>query len=264
MAFGIPGSESQGGAFLGRLQYDARVGFWKIVKRAQQPDGGWDDEPSEPFKNPAFLLDLGTFEVGYIKFASPPAFLVVPFGHPIPPRPAEKMTNDAGQERNAYLPGFRSKVYNPKMFMDQDAYYFANNSKTVMDPMDAVHTLASQAPEYRAGKIPLIRVTGTTANKIEGPRGNNTYYAPVFVIAGWHDRPECFGPRTVALPGFSVPPVVATAAPTNGNGHAAPKAAPASATPPPNEDEWGTPATVASAPVQVGGADDPLNDAIPF
>ena len=205
------------------------LAFGRSSSGPSNPMAAGMTNPASRSRTRRFFWTLGRFEVGYIKFASPPAFLVVPFGHPIPPRPAEKMTNDAGQERNAYLPGFRSKVYNPKMFMDQDAYYFANNSKTVMDPMDAVHTLASQAPEYRAGKIPLIRVTGTTANKIEGPRGNNTYYAPVFVIAGWHDRPECFGPRTVALPGFSVPPVVATTAPTNGNGHAAPKAAPASA-----------------------------------
>ena len=205
MAFGIPGSEpNAGGQFLGRLQYDARVGFWKVVKRVQQSDGGWDDDASEPFKNPTFLLDVGTLEVGYIKFASPPAFLVVPFGQEIPPRPADRVTDAEGKSRSAYLPGFRVKVYNPKLFGDADAYYFANNSKTVLEPMDALHTLAIQAPEAKAGKVPGIKVTGTTPIRIEGPRGNNTYYAPVFEITKWYDRPDCFGPRTVPVPGGSL------------------------------------------------------------
>ena len=156
MAFGHSRTQSptQGGQFLGRIQFDARVGFWKIVKRIQQSDGGWDDDTSEPFRNPTFLLDIGTLEVGYIKFASPPAFLVVPFGQEIPPRPADRVTDAEGKSRSAYLPGFRVKVYNPKLFGDADPYYFANNSKTVLEPMDALHTLAIQAPEAQGRKGP--------------------------------------------------------------------------------------------------------------
>ena len=71
--------------------------FWTIVKSIQQSDGGWDDDKTEPFKNPTFLLDIGTLEVGYIKFASPPAFLVVPYGQEIPPRPADRVTDAEGK-----------------------------------------------------------------------------------------------------------------------------------------------------------------------
>ena len=40
-------------------------------------------------RGPAFAADFGSFEVGYIKLASPPAFLLVPMGQAIPPQPQE-------------------------------------------------------------------------------------------------------------------------------------------------------------------------------
>lgn len=256
MAFGIPGSEAQAnGTFLGRLQYDARVGFWKIVRRVQQNDGGWDDEPSEPFKCPTFLLDLGTFEVGYINFSSPPAFLVVPYGHAIPPRPEEKKVDEHGKSRSAFQPGFRCKVYNPKMFGDEDAYYFANSSKTVLEPMDALHTLCMGAPEAREGKVPVIRVTGTVTNRVEGARGTNTYYAPVFAIIDWRPRAECFGPRTVPAPGSAI----VAPKPTNGNGNGAHAKAPQSG----GEDDWGMPSGNSYAQSR-RGPDPDIDDEIPF
>lgn len=270
--FGIPGTDAaSGGAFLARIQFDARVGFWKIIHRVAQPDGSYEDEPTEPFRNPAFLIDFGTLEVGYINFTSPPAFLVVPYGHAIPPRPGDKKLNDDGKERNAFIPGFRLKTYNPKMYGNADAYYFSANSKTVLEPMHELHTLILQAPEYKSGKVPLIRVTGSASVKNTTPKGTNTYYAPVFSIAGWHDRPECFGPRTVALPNGAAPGALTAAShapPSNGAAKAAP--APVGRSGPPaghsaaGGDKWGSAPQAASQPVQVGSAEDPLNDVIPF
>src|ERR1700749_2842071 len=112
MAFGIPGSDSAGsanGPFLGRIQYDSRVGFWKYVKRAQDVSGNWVDEESEPFKNPTLLMDFGSLEAGYIKFASPPAFLLVPYGQLYPPQPEELAVDAGGKQRKAFQPGFRVK-----------------------------------------------------------------------------------------------------------------------------------------------------------
>lgn len=201
MAFGIPGSESSGdGEFLGRIQYDARVGFWKVVKRVQQSDGGWVDQIGDDFKNPTMLFDLATLEVGYIKFASPPAFLVVPYGRPIPQQPEEMTTDQNGKKRKSFLPGFRMKVMSPKTFGDAAAYYFAHNAKTVMEPMDELYQLFEQAPEAAAGQIPLVEVTGTRIVEIKSSQGTNRYHAPVFAIRQWMERPEAFGERTIPAP----------------------------------------------------------------
>lgn len=246
MAFGIPGSESQSGEFLGRIQYDTRVGFWQVCKRVQASDGGWIDDKSEQFKNPTMLFDLGTLEVGYIKFASPPAFLVVPYGQPIPPQPQEMMADANGKQRKSFLPGFRLKVASQKVFGDGAAYYFAHNAKTVMEPMDELYQLYEQAPEAAAGKVPLVAVTGTRLVEIRSPQGTNRYHAPVFVIQAWYDRLDVFGDRTVQAPG------------ARGDMRPAAQAQPI-ATPPSVQ------AAAPPPPAQVAPAREPaLSDAVPF
>lgn len=206
MAFGIPGSEPTGGGqFLGRIQYDTRVGFWQIVKRVQDGSGNWTDDKSEQFKNPTMLFDLPSLEVGYIKFASPPAFLVVPYGQPIPPQPQEMQTDAAGKQRKSFLPGFRLKVMSSKTFGDADAYYFCHNAKTVMEPMDELYQLYEQAPEAAAGQAPIVAVTGTRVVEIKSPQGTNRYHAPIFQITGWVDRPAALGERTTPLPAARAP-----------------------------------------------------------
>ena len=203
MAFGIPNSDSGSstGAFLGRIQYDARTGFWKTVKRVQGEDGSYGDDESEPFKVVSFLADFGSLEVGYIKLTSPPSFLVVPMGHPIPQQPEEMATGKPGDKpKKAFAPGFRLKVCSPKTFGDNEAYYFSGTAKNVMGPMDDLHMRYKAAPEAAEGKVPVISVTKTIKNEIKTPKGTNTFYAPAFEIVGWSDRVEAFGERTVPAP----------------------------------------------------------------
>jgi hypothetical protein len=204
MPFGIPGSEAAtgtGGAFLGRIQYDTRVGFWKTVKRIQNSDGSWGDEESEPFKNPTLMMDFLSLEVGFIKFASPPVFLVVPYGKTIPSRPDEMMTDSQGKKRKAFLPGFRIKVAGPRVFGDAEAYYFAHNSQTVMNPMDELHQLYLASPEAKTGKVPVVAVTGSKVVEFSNQNGTSKFYAPVFEIKQWQARLPVFGEATVAVPG---------------------------------------------------------------
>jgi hypothetical protein len=197
MAFGIPGSESTGGGeYLSRIQYDSRVGFWQIVKRVQNAQGAWINDAGEQFKNPTMLFDFGSLEVGYLKFASPPGFMLAPYGQPVPPRPEEMMQNQEGQSRKAFLPGFRIKVASSKVFGDADAYYWAHNAKTVLEPMDELHQTFLASPEAATGQVPLVAVTGTRIVEVAKQR----YHAPVFQIMGWYDRIPAFGERTVPPP----------------------------------------------------------------
>lgn len=233
MAFGIPNSDSGSGSgeFLGRIQYDARVGFWMTVKRVQDSDGSWSDQKSEPFKGVSFLMDFGTLEVGYIKLSSPPSFLVVPYGGTIPQQPEEMQTDAQGKQRKAFQPGFRIKIMSPKTFGDGDAYYFSNSSKTVLGPMDELHTVFNRAPEAASGLIPAVQCLRSQAITIKTPKGTNTFYAPVFEIVSWHDRPEVFGARTVPAP-VSPLATAAPAAPAKPNGAMhVPPPAPAAAPP---------------------------------
>lgn len=255
--FGLPGTDtSEGGEFLSRIQFDARVGFWKTVKRVQQGDGSWGDEATDPFGKPTLAIDFGTLEVGFIKFASPPAFVVVPYGSAVPVCPEEMGSAPDGKPRKAFQPGFRVKVYNPKLFGDADAYYFSNTSKAVMEPMDGLHQKFLAAPEARTGKIPVVAVTGNRTIENTTSRGTTKFYSPIFEIKQWIERPACFGDRTVPAPG-------AAAAKSNG---AAVAKTPARHVPPPADDEWGAPMTGPAPSVARGPAPDmsDLDDTIPF
>jgi hypothetical protein len=221
MAFGIPGSDggSSSGEFLGRINVDARTGFWTITKRIQK-DGMWTNDTTPPFQTPTMLMDFGSLEVGHIKIGSPPAFMLVPMGQPIPPQPQEMQEGRPGEKpRKAFQPGFRIKVMSQKTFGDGDAYYFSANSKTVVGAVEALWLQFCASPEAAAGKVPVVNVTGSAKLKKDTPQGASTFFAPIFAIAQWVDRPAVLGDRTV-------PPPAARAA--------QPAAAPAPSAPPAN------------------------------
>lgn len=230
MAFGIPGSETSGsgdnGPFLGRIQYDARVGFWKVVKRVQDAGGNWSSDETAPFQKPTFIADFGSLEVGYMKISSPPAFMLVPYGQPIPPQPQEVVKDANGKAKKAFMPGFRLKVCGKKTFGDDAAYHFASNAKTVMGPMEELYQAFCASPEAATGKIPAVANTGSKIIEVQNPQGNSKFYAPVFEIVGWVDRPAVFGDRTVPPPGAPAKAAAPAAAPAQHVAPPAPKAAP--------------------------------------
>lgn len=201
--FGIPGTDTGGssGEFLGRINVDARTGMWTITRRVQDKDGMWTNDTSRPFSNPTMLMDFGALEVGYMKISSPPAFMLVPMGQPIPPQPLEMVEGRPGEKpRRAFQPGFRLKVMSQKTFGDGAAYYFSANSKTVMQTVNALWERFCASPEAAAGKVPVVNVTDPEKVQIKTPQGSSTFYAPVFSIAQWVDRPAALGERTVPPP----------------------------------------------------------------
>ena len=203
MPFGIPGSDTStsGGEFLGRINCDVRTGFWTITRRVQGADGLWRNETSAPIQNVTFLIDFGTLEVGYMKISNPPAFLLVPYGQPIPPQPQEMIEGRPGERpRRAFSPGFRVKVLSKATFGDQSPYYFSGNSKTLMNAVEALHQEFLVSPEAAAGKVPVVKTDGTNRVITKTPQGTNTFYAPRFVITQWVDRPAVLGERTVPPP----------------------------------------------------------------
>lgn len=207
--FGLPQNETQTGQteFLDRISIDARSGFWKIITRKKGDDDAWFSEESEPFQKPTMLFDFGSIESGWAKTTKPPAFIYVPLGQPMPPKPQEQMLDDNGKNKDAFQAGFRVKVMSSKTFGDDRAYFFGSTSKTVMKATWDLYTLFQQAPEAAAGKVPIVAVTGNSKNTITTPKGSQTFYAPTFAIAGWTDRLAVLGERTVPAPALSAQPV---------------------------------------------------------
>jgi len=219
MAFGIPGSNDGGtgnGPFLARVQYDARSGFFTNVDRVQT-DAGWSDRPGEPYRGLTAAFDFGSMEAGFIKFASPPAFVLVPYigdGTQYPPQPQEMTEAKQGERaRKAFQPGFRIKVMG-KAFASPDPRYFAHTGKGVLATMEELYRAFAAAPESRGGQIPVCQHVSTRTLETTGPRGTTKNYAPEWKIIGWADRPEAFGDRTCPAPsGVAFPPQPAAPVP---------------------------------------------------
>ena len=231
MAFGIPGSESSGGAdaeFLGRIQFDARSGFWKTVNRVNV-GGRFENQETEPFKAQSLLMDFGSLHAGYAKIASPPVFLLVPMGQPFPPRPVEMVKDDNGKDKPAFSPAFRIKVMSAKTFGDGEPRFFGSSAKTVMGGVEECWAAFCAAPEAAAGQVPVVNIT-TRVVEVQTPRGSSKFYAPVFSIAQWVDRPAALGDRAVPPPAAGGQPAAAPAAsapPPNHVPPPTPKAQPA-------------------------------------
>jgi len=215
MAFGIPGSDAggSGGMFLSRVQYDARSGFFTSVDRVQT-DAGWQDKAGEPFRGLKAAFDFGSMEAGYIKFASPPAFVLVPYigdATQFPQQPQEMTEAKPGERpRKAFMPGFRVKVMG-KAFSSPEPRYFAHTGKGVLATMEELYRAFIAAPEAAAGKIPVCEHSATRTLETSGPRGTTKNYAPEWRIVAWVDRPDAFGERTCPPPGARPAPVAQAA-----------------------------------------------------
>jgi hypothetical protein len=222
MPFGIPGSTGDAGSgpFLARVQYDSRSGFFTNVDRVQT-DQGWQDKASEPYRGLKAAFDFGSMEAGYIKFASPPAFVLVPYvgdGTVYPPQPQEmtEAKNPGEKPRKAFLPGFRIKLMS-RAFGDGEPRYFAHTGKGVLATMEDLYREFVAAPEAARGMIPVCEAHKTRTIETSGPRGTTKNYAPEWRIVQWIERPAGFGDRTCPAPmggaaRVSAPPPVSSAA----------------------------------------------------
>lgn len=173
------------------LAYDARSGRLFLFDRAQGDDGKWATVKTDVTRaEPTFAVDFGTLQVGWIYFPAEraPMFALAPYGQPPVPEPA------APADGGKFKPGFRVSVVSRAIGGLRD---FAGNSAALIGGMNELHDAFEEAPEARAGKLPLVKIADTR----EVRSGQACNYAPIFEIQGWVDRPAVLGPRIVPPPG---------------------------------------------------------------
>ncbi len=192
MAFmNTPTSASGGADRMPVLAYDARSGRLFLYDRAQGDDGKWATVKTDVTRaEPTFAVDFGNLQVGWIYFPAEraPLFALAPYGQPPVAEPAPPA--DGGK----FKPGFRVPVVSRAIGGLRD---FAGNSAALIGGMNELHDAFEEAPEARAGKVPLVKISDTR----EVRSGQACNYAPIFEIVSWVDRPALLGPRTVPPPG---------------------------------------------------------------
>lgn len=193
MALGL-NTNGNGADFIPIVKWDARAGRLFRVDRTQGANGWESSDTDLTFDKPAFLVDFGSIQVGFLAFLSTgPSFTLVPLGSPLPEKPSAD-----------HRPGMRVKLYSPKHF--DGVREFASSAKAVLSAMDALHTAFEAAPEAAQGKLPIVQLDGSTQVVTKGPNGNVTSYSPAFKIVRWADRPSDLGERTVPPPGTKAAP----------------------------------------------------------
>jgi hypothetical protein len=196
MAFMTAPTTTGGGERLPILKFDARAGRLFTIDRSQAADGTWVTQPTDiTMSQPPFCVDFGTLEVGWAHFApgGAPLWAVDYYGQPQQPRPASP-GNDEKNKALQFKPAFRVKVAGQGIGGVRE---FGGSSGALITGMNDLHTRFEAAPEAATGKIPVVRMSSTTAIK----SGQSTNYMPVFEIVAWVDRPTVLGERMVPVPG---------------------------------------------------------------
>lgn len=180
--------------FLPIVKFMAEAGRFFKIDRISGASGFEKIEVELPVGT-KFAMDFGSIEVGFLAFlGGRPDWLTVPFGQKIPERPSK-------DHRQA----FKMKIHLGKQGGVRE---FGTNTKTVLGPVDELHTTYEGSPEAREGKIPVVEWTGTTMLTSKGgidingvPFPAKKTFRPELRIVSWIDRPADLGERTVAPPG---------------------------------------------------------------
>lgn len=175
---------SSGGDFLPIIKYDSKSGDIIRVDRTQTAEGEWTKNETEiefgQDKPLNLVMDLAEIEVGYISFFPNVDFVTVKIGEPMPAKPE----TPAGSDKNPYAEGFRVRVASTNLGVRE----FSSTAKTVVNPMDKLHTKFLEQRGEHDGKLPVVSITGTTRVEYEGRDGKTSYKAPKWDIIDWVDR----------------------------------------------------------------------------
>jgi hypothetical protein len=156
MALGL-NTGSNGGDFLPIATFDARAGRLFKVERAQQADGSYmSNKVDITNAQPSFVVDFPTLETGWAAFLpTGPSFAMAPLGQSMPVKPTPE-----------HKQSFKVRLFSPK-FLD-GLREFSSSSKAVIGALDALHTDYEAAPEAAAGKVPVVKLTGSSRPATSG------------------------------------------------------------------------------------------------
>ena len=207
------------------LKYDARAGRLFTVDRNQGSDGMWQSDATDITSlQPPFAVDFGCLEVGWSFFTagSAPLWAMAHYGQPLPARPASP-GNDDGGKALTFKGAFRVKVCGQAIGGVRE---FGGNASALIIGTNELHTKFEASPEAAAGRIPVVKMTGTLPIKT-----GQEDYAPVFEIVQWVDRPASLGIRTVPAPALPAAQAMVPAVPISNqspvvSNHVPPPAAP--------------------------------------
>jgi hypothetical protein len=191
------GISSGTGTFSSYVKMDARSG--RILRRKNVEKGEQSDvDITDGFQA---VFDLANIKVGWAMFVAgaAPSYIMSKIGEPRQPRPGD-----------SYKEGFLMNVALPAQ-LGGGVHEFSSTAKAVIQAIDKLHTEYQAAPEAATGKVPVVKMTGTTMVESKMPNGQTTRnFSPNLTIVGWVDPPASLATEAAAqpapAPAFTTPP----------------------------------------------------------
>lgn len=198
------------GDFIPYCKFDARAGRW--FRKGENGDIDITD-------NFAAVFDLDQIEVGWMMFTAgaAPAYVTQDIVLGVPAKPA-------GEN---WKQGFRCNIALAQS-CGGGVFEVSSTAKALIGVIDRIHTLYGEAPERSQGKLPIVKMSGTTVVETKGPQGMTRNYAPNLSIVGWADRPAGL-PKKGSVVTQQAAPAAAAPPATGSTQVAPPKAATAPA-----------------------------------
>lgn len=182
-----------GGAFTPYVKYDARAGRWFRAKNKEKGET-LDVDITQGF---SAVFDLANLQVGWMAFpkGAAPQYTMQPLSMGLP------ATKPSDQHKQGCLMTMALPAS-----LGGGVYEVASTAKAYLSAIDELHTAFEAAPEAKAGKLPVVTMTGTEIVETQSANGTTRNYKPKLVIAQWIDRPPTLAPKATTAPAaVSVP-----------------------------------------------------------
>jgi hypothetical protein len=175
------------GDFIPFCKFDARAGRW--FRKGENGDVDITDGFTAAF-------DFEQIEVGWMAFTAgtAPAYVTQNIALGVPAKPAG----------DNWKQGFRCNIALGTA-QGGGVYELSSTAKALIGVIDRMHTEYSEAPEKSQGKLPVLKMSGTSVIETKGPNGTTRNYAPNLSIMAWVDRPASLAKKGAA----PVAPIVA-------------------------------------------------------
>lgn len=202
-AFGLPVSSGDG-QFKSFVKYVANAGRFMRRDRFKNASGMFESADVDITSEFLAVIDFANLQRGWLNFPrnSAPRKVLAKMNEPFPTRPAD--VDEDGK------PAFRSGIaFDLILNGEKEVREMSFNAQSAIDGFSAVYQAYVDAPESKAGKLPVVKLA--KVNPVKNSSGA-TNYTPVLEIVSWIDRPALFDQPQAQAPTQVAAQVAAPAA----------------------------------------------------
>jgi hypothetical protein len=172
------------------IRFSPSINSWEMSGAEGREEFTWDAP---------VVFDVHGLQLGWMKIDS--------MGREWAPWPSRDQRLPQPSEEHKI--GFAINVVSSKLFGEESVREFSANTFGNLMFIQDLYNNAEQAPEFKEGKVPVVQITGSKAQKI----GKGTTRIPEFEIKKWVDRPAELSSPQAELPQTSATSASAPVAP---------------------------------------------------